>query len=51
MYILPVALMYTYLARKRDACVEIHPLMYSYLVRKRVARVELKAIYDISRSF
>ena len=22
-------LMYTYLARKRDACVEIHPLMYN----------------------
>ena len=44
-------LMYAYLARKRNACVELHPLMYIYLVRKRVARVERKAIYNISRSF
>ena len=35
-------LMYTYLARKRVACVEIHPLMYTYLVRKHVACVEWK---------
>ena len=44
-------LMYTYLARKRVACVEIHPLMYTYLVRNRVARVQRKAIYNISPSF
>ena len=38
--------MYTYLARKRDACVKIHPLIYTtYLVWKHVARVERKAIY------
>ena len=43
--------MFTYLARKLDACVEIHPLMYTYLVRKRVARVERKVINNISRSF
>ena len=44
-------LMYNYFARKRDACVEIHPLMYTYLIRKRVAHVEWKKIYNISPSF
>ena len=43
--------MYTYLVRKRVACVEIHRLMYPYLVRKRVARAERIAIYNISPAF
>ena len=39
-------MMYTYLVRKRVACVEIHRLMYPYLVRKRAAREERIAIYN-----
>ena len=38
-------LMYTYLAPKRDACVEIHPLMYTYLVRKRAVRAVTNSDY------